>query len=205
MGAQGARNVDSGNEWGTPWAVVEQAMGMLAIEGFDLDPAATADNAKAANHYTKEDNGLEKEWFGHVWLNPPFSRSLSPCKEGCVRKGCEKRGFHLDQPQHGAQDFAKKAVLELSSGRVAAIAWHGPVAPDTSWYRDLWPFIAERADYNGRIAYNGGKSGGTFPSQTLILVPHGRTTATVPTMLLDVPSAKGAHANEPVGEPGAKA
>jgi hypothetical protein len=26
----------------------------------------------AKNHFTIEDNGLQKDWFGRVWLNPPY-------------------------------------------------------------------------------------------------------------------------------------
>lgn len=26
--------------------------------------------------YSKEDDGLSKEWFGRVWLNPPYSKPL---------------------------------------------------------------------------------------------------------------------------------
>lgn len=77
MGAQGSRNVESGNEWSTPPSVVEHAARVLGIPAFDLDPAATAGNAKATAFYTRKDNGLMRDWFGFVWLNPPFSRSLS--------------------------------------------------------------------------------------------------------------------------------
>lgn len=186
MGAQGARQVESGNEWGTPWWVVKDACAMLDITAFNLDPAATEANKKASQYFNREQDGLRQDWFGWVWLNPPFSRSLSLCEPECGRSSCMKRGSHLTEAQHGAKDFARKAVQELEAGRVEAIAWHGPVAPDTDWYGLLWPFVHERADYAGRIPYNDGKSGGTFPSQTLILKPERRATGQVPTILLPV-------------------
>jgi phage N-6-adenine-methyltransferase len=40
---------------------------------FDLDVAASANNAKCERCYTKDDNGLEQPWFGRVWCNPPYS------------------------------------------------------------------------------------------------------------------------------------
>jgi len=48
---------------------------LAALGPFDLDPCAPKqrpwDMAKV--HYTREDNGLMKPWFGRVWLNPPYS------------------------------------------------------------------------------------------------------------------------------------
>lgn len=32
--------------------------------------------ATAKEMYNKQDDGLSKEWFGRVWLNPPYSRPL---------------------------------------------------------------------------------------------------------------------------------
>jgi hypothetical protein len=189
MGAQGARNVESGNEWGTPWAVVKEAADFLGIPGFDLDPCATAENAKAPTFFTRSDNGLQKDWFGYVWLNSPFSRSLSLCEPDCRRKGCVKRGSHLMEDQHGAAEFAQKAVAELEAGRVKAVAWHGPVAPDTDWSAYLWPSVVHRWDYNSRIGYNDGSSGGTFPSQTMFLRPGRRFGHSVLTELRPVPPA----------------
>lgn len=43
---------------------------------FDLDPCSPGSppSTVTANvHLTKEENGLAAEWFGNVWLNPPFS------------------------------------------------------------------------------------------------------------------------------------
>ena len=43
---------------------------------FDLDPCSPIGGltyAPIKHHYTLEDDGLSKEWFGRVWVNPPFS------------------------------------------------------------------------------------------------------------------------------------
>ena len=43
---------------------------------FDLDPCSPIGGIKDAPikyYYTAEDDGLSKEWFGNVWVNPPFS------------------------------------------------------------------------------------------------------------------------------------
>lgn len=47
---------------------------------FDLDPASSNHplvTVPAEKRYTKEDDGLAREWFGRVWMNPPFSK-LTP-------------------------------------------------------------------------------------------------------------------------------
>ena len=40
---------------------------------FTLDVAASADNAKCAQYYTIDDDGLSQPWTGRVWCNPPYS------------------------------------------------------------------------------------------------------------------------------------
>lgn len=44
---------------------------------FDLDVASSNLDGvvvPAAKRYTKEDDGLSKDWEGTVWMNPPFSK-----------------------------------------------------------------------------------------------------------------------------------
>lgn len=55
-------------EWLTPPYILE------ALGRFDLDPCASIVRPwpTADNHFTIEDNGLLKEWFGRIWLNPPY-------------------------------------------------------------------------------------------------------------------------------------
>jgi phage N-6-adenine-methyltransferase len=45
----------------------------------DVDPASNdyaQSTVRAATFYTAETNGLDKEWRGRVWMNPPYSREL---------------------------------------------------------------------------------------------------------------------------------
>jgi hypothetical protein len=68
---------NAGPEWATPewiWYPLSKTVG-----DFDLDPASGAEsNPIAGERYTVEDNGLEQEWFGDVWLNPPYGRNHNP-------------------------------------------------------------------------------------------------------------------------------
>jgi len=40
---------------------------------FDLDPAACAESHWAPQWYSKDHDGLLMPWFGHVFVNPPFT------------------------------------------------------------------------------------------------------------------------------------
>lgn len=51
--------------WLTPLNIVH-TLGL-----FDLDPCGESDHLTAHKIYTE--NGLEKEWYGRVWLNTPYS------------------------------------------------------------------------------------------------------------------------------------
>ena len=44
---------------------------------FDLDPAHPEEptNVPCKTFFTKKQNGLEQNWHGFVWMNPPFSES----------------------------------------------------------------------------------------------------------------------------------
>lgn len=58
------------DEWLTPPEILDK------LGPFDLDPCApiTRPWDTAKQHFTRQDDGLSREWHGRVWLNPPFGR-----------------------------------------------------------------------------------------------------------------------------------
>ena len=70
-------NNSGDNEWYTPAEYIEAAREVMG--SIDLDPASNDfanQTVKAATYYTAETNGLNKEWYGNIWLNPPYSSTL---------------------------------------------------------------------------------------------------------------------------------
>jgi phage N-6-adenine-methyltransferase len=67
------------DEWPTPAAFFAK---LNRRYQFTLDPCATAENAKCAVYFTKEDDGLKQDWGTHrAFVNPPYGRITG------VRKG----------------------------------------------------------------------------------------------------------------------
>lgn len=66
------RSANGTDEWYTPIEIIN------SLGEFDLDPCAPVRPLwpTARVMYNKNDDGLTKEWFGRVWLNPPYSRPL---------------------------------------------------------------------------------------------------------------------------------
>lgn len=61
------------DEWLTPPEILE------VLCHFDLDPCSPINRPwnTADEHYTIEDDGLSKEWFGRVWCNPPYGKEAA--------------------------------------------------------------------------------------------------------------------------------
>ena len=66
---QSARSIKT--EWLTPPWILEK------LGEFDLDPCAPVNRPWniAKHHYTIEDDGLSKKWFGKVFCNPPYDNA----------------------------------------------------------------------------------------------------------------------------------
>ena len=59
--------------WGTPQGFFDR----LDLEfNFSTDVCATDDNHKCQKYYTKETDGLQQEWAGVCWMNPPYGREI---------------------------------------------------------------------------------------------------------------------------------
>lgn len=59
-------------EWLTPPVLVNK------LGKFELDPCSPLDAPflHAENNFTILDDGLKREWFGRVYLNPPYGRGM---------------------------------------------------------------------------------------------------------------------------------
>lgn len=59
----------------TPPDLLAECAALAGVVRFDLDVAATADNAKAEAFYAVDaaGGGLFWPWYGRVWCNPPYS------------------------------------------------------------------------------------------------------------------------------------
>ena len=136
---------DSSDEYGTPRSFV-RPIGE-ALGGFDLDPASGAESAPhASTRYTEADDGLTSEWFGTVWLNPPFSEKAR---------------------------WARKARAEVADGNVETAVVLLPVDTSTSLFHDLAPDADLLWFKNGRMVFDGGDRN---PSFGVLLVVFGRVT-----------------------------
>lgn len=71
------------DRWLTPLEVVG------ALGEFDLDPCGAPDHPTAKHIYTLEngDDGLRDPWFGRVWLNPPYGRTMRVWVERLIEHG----------------------------------------------------------------------------------------------------------------------
>lgn len=108
-------------EWYTPPEFIEAAR--LVMGGIDLDPASCEEaqkNVKAACYYTETDNGLSQEWFGRVWLNPPYSKT------------------------HGKSNqelWAQRLISEYRSGTVKQAILLVKSALGYRWFEELWDIL----------------------------------------------------------------
>lgn len=117
------------NEWYTPAEYVERSRSVLGT--IDLDPASSAIAQKivrAGKYFTKDDDGLTKEWRGRVWLNPPYA-------------------------QPAIQHFAEKIVQEVTAGRVVEAIMLTHNYTDTAWFHLASSAASALCFTRGRIGF----------------------------------------------------
>ena len=68
----GAYQIGSDERY-TTQETFDWCLAKTGVRSFDLDPAACAESFWAARWYSADQNGLIQPWFGHIFLNPPYS------------------------------------------------------------------------------------------------------------------------------------
>jgi len=117
------------NEWYTPADFIAKARAVLG--SIDLDPASSSiANATvgAAQFFSESDNGLERDWAGNVWLNPPYA-------------------------QPAIAHFADKMVAEWATGRVTAAIVLTHNYTDTAWFHVLARKASAICFTRGRVRF----------------------------------------------------
>lgn len=128
------------NEWYTPQEFIERAREVMG--GFDVDPASSAaaqEKVRAAQFFTEETNGLEQEWRGRVWLNPPYAQPLiSEFMEKLCSEYLEGRCTEAIALTHNYTDTrwfqgtaAHASAICFTKGRVKFYSPSGEVAAPT--------------------------------------------------------------------------
>lgn len=105
---------------------------------FNIDVCATSDNAKCDSYYTRECDGLSKDWSGRCWMNPPYGREIGKWVEKAFNSNCE-------------------VVVGLL-----------PARTDTKWFHDFIYGKAEIRFIKGRLKFGGAKNSAPFPSMLVI-------------------------------------
>lgn len=125
-------------EWWTPPKYVDVCRAMLGTKtdpmGIDLDPASCAEaNAlvKASRYFAPPQDALQMEWFGRVFLNPPYGRTGGKSNQAV---------------------WTAKLVQEFLSGRVTEAILLVNGSTSAKWFQPLWAnslcFVDHRIDFS---------------------------------------------------------
>jgi hypothetical protein len=137
-------NPDAHNEHYTPDHILEAVYACFGGRPY-LDPCSNdgTPNVKATCHYTRADNGLEHEWMGQVFINPPYN------------------------PSGELGRWTEKLLKEWYSGRISQALYLVPAYTDTTWwgYMAQFPVLLIR----GRLTFKGNSDPARFPSALFYL------------------------------------
>ena len=128
------------SEWATP----DETFRALDAEfHFNLDPCATPENAKCADFYTIDTDGLTQNWGGRrVFCNPPYGRAIRAWVKKCY------------------EESRKPDTL---------VVMLIPARTDTSYFHDyIYHRAREIRFLRGRLHFNNSPNAAPFPSMIVI-------------------------------------
>ncbi len=146
------------------WSTPQDFFDRLNEEfGFVLDVAANASNYKCPQYFTKDSDGLSRNWAawvrnialaaedisqGSIWMNPPYGREIGK--------------------------WVQKAYEESQKG--CTVVCLLPARTDTKWFQD-YCLKGECRFVRGRLKFGNAKNSAPFPSVVVVFrPPKGATT-----------------------------
>lgn len=128
------------DEWETPQDFFDK---LNEEFHFDLDPCADENNHKCNCYFTKEDDGLSKDWSGHtVFVNPPYGAKST-------------------------SDWIKKCAEESRKPNTKVVMLI-PARTDTKAFHEYIYNKAEVRFIKGRLKFGGSKNSAPFPSMVVV-------------------------------------
>ena len=126
--------------WATPQDFFDR---LNAIFRFNVDVCALPDNAKCERFFSPDVDGLQQDWQGVCWMNPPYGQEIGKWVEKAYRSAKE----------------AGATVVCLLPARV-----------DTRWWHD---FCAKGEVHfvKGRLKFGGAKNSAPFPNAVVVFRP----------------------------------
>lgn len=128
------------DDWATPQDVFDS---INKVFQFSLDVCASPKNAKCDEFYTVVEDGLKQPWFGSVWMNPPYGRTIGL--------------------------WMKKAYESSNAG--ATVVCLIPARTDTRWWHE-YAMRGEIVFLRGRLKFGGAKTNAPFPSALVVFRPR---------------------------------
>lgn len=126
------------DEWITPDSIFQK----LDEEfHFDLDPCASSENHKCKHFFTKDDDGLIKNWGGcRVFCNPPYSKI----------------------------DLWVRKCFEESHKPKTVVVMLIPARTDTRWFHNYIMNRSEIRFIKGRLRFSNSRINAPFPSMVVV-------------------------------------
>ena len=154
----------SQNEWETPKGNTPLARSDITLNmlkktySLQLDPAASKKNTMCDKYFTKEQDGLSKEWKVNTIFNPPFAESV--LNDDGTQKMRIKNGIEEPVFRNVIGKWVKKAVEQSLKHRTIVIGIL-PVYTGSDWFQRFIKDIVYVNYLPGRIRYTApdGKTG----------------------------------------------
>lgn len=140
-------NNSGNNEWYTPEHIIYCAREVMG--SIDLDPATSLianQTVKASKIFTEDDSGLDKEWLGNVWMNPPYAQPL-------------------------INEFSEKLCSEVLKSNITKAIVLVNNATETKWFQSMLDISSAVCFPLGRIKFvdpDGNPSGAPLQGQAIL-------------------------------------
>lgn len=115
---------------------------------FTTDVCAIEENAKCENYFSSVDDGLQQDWKGICWMNPPYGKEILK--------------------------WMQKAYESSCTG--AVVVCLVPSRTDTKWWHLYAMRASEIRFIRGRLKFGNSKNSAPFPSAVLVFKEKKKTT-----------------------------